>query len=108
MKYVSFMILSISLCYSCATTRNINIKYDCIENLQFKKEFLWNIENVENLIMKDQNQSFKNSLKFISKYAPVSFEDMLNYSHTYPLESFRKDKEAWLKWYEDNKCKNIK
>ena len=108
MKSVTFMILSLSLCCSCTTTRNINTKNDCIENLQFKKAFLRNIENVENLLMKDQNQSFQNSLKFISKYAPVSLEDMLNYSHTYPLESFKKDKEAWLKWYEDNKCKNIK
>jgi len=86
MKSVTFMILSLSLCCSCTTTRNINTKNDCIENLQFKKAFLRNIENVENLLMKDQNQSFQNSLKFISKYAPVSFEDMLNYSHTYPLE----------------------
>ncbi|MGD0343150.1 MAG: hypothetical protein ABSA76_15725, partial [Bacteroidales bacterium] len=93
MKYVSFMVLAISLCYSCSTTRNVNTNNDCIENMQFKKEFFWNIKNVENLLTKDQNQSFQNSLKFISKYAPVSFEDMLNYSHTYPTESFKKDKE---------------
>ena len=75
--------------------------------MEFKKEFFGNIKNVENLLTKNQNQSFQNSLKFIAKYTHVSYEDMANYARTYPIESFKKDKKVWLKWYDDNKCKNI-
>jgi hypothetical protein len=32
---------------------------------------------------------------------------MLNYSHTYSIPAFEKDKGGWLKWYEENKCNNI-
>ncbi|RYE53472.1 MAG: hypothetical protein EOP48_14315 [Sphingobacteriales bacterium] len=79
----------------------------CNENLEFKKTFFDNIQNVENLITKVQNESFKKSLDFISKYSEVSYESMANYARTYPYGAFENDKKKWLKWYEDNKCKNI-
>ena len=79
----------------------------CNENLEFKKVFFQNIQNVENLIYKSQNESFHNSLKFISKYTKVSWESMANYSRTYPSGIFEEDKLVWLKWYEENKCGNI-
>ena len=44
------------------------------------------------------------SLKFISKYAHVSFDSMANYARTYPIGIFEKDKEGWIKWYNENKC----
>ncbi|WP_294732520.1 hypothetical protein [uncultured Flavobacterium sp.] len=56
---------------------------------------------------KVKNESFDSSLKFISKYTHVSFNSMNNYARTYPLGIFEKDKEGWLKWYEENKCNNI-
>lgn len=73
----------------------------------FKKEFFQNIENIERLITKSQNESFKNSLNFIGKYTHVSFEDMLNYASTYPINSLERDKKVWLNWYNANKCNNI-
>jgi hypothetical protein len=79
----------------------------CVENLEFKKVYFENIQNVENLLMKQQNESFHKSLKFISKYSKVSFEKMLNYAHIYPGSTFESDKIVWMKWYEENKCNNI-
>jgi hypothetical protein len=58
--------------------------------------------------MNTQGKAFKNSLKFLSKYVHVSFESTLNYANIYPVDAFKKDKENWLKWYESNKCNNIK
>jgi hypothetical protein len=79
----------------------------CNENVEFKKAYFENIQNVENLITKSQNQSFHKSLNFISKYSKVSFGSMANYARTYPYGSFEEDKKKLLEWYEDNKCKNI-
>lgn len=105
MKKIIIIVLISILNFNCSSVSNI--KNDCIENLAFKKDFFLNIENVENLLTKNQNQSFHNSLRFISKYTKVSWESMLNYSGTYPVGKYRKDKQVWLKWYEDNKCNNI-
>jgi hypothetical protein len=79
----------------------------CNENLEFKKAYFENIQNVDNLITKHQNESFKKSLNFISKYSKVSYESMANYAGTYPYGAFEADKKNWLLWYEDNKCTNI-
>jgi len=79
----------------------------CNENLIFKKAFFEEIDNVEKLITTSQGRSFRYSLLFISKYAKVSFDDMLNYNNLYPLGSLEKDKKVWLNWYEKNKCSNI-
>jgi hypothetical protein len=97
------------LSLSCSSTKKIKSenKTTCNENLVFKKQFIDNIKNVENLILEVQGDSIKNSLKFIGKYTHVSFETMMNYAHTYPYGVFLEDKKVWLKWYEENKCKNI-
>lgn len=93
----------------CASSNKKNLAEDktCNENLAFKKAYFENVQNIENLIDKEQNESFHKSLKFISKYTKVSFESMLNYAHTYPYGVFEKDKVKWLKWYEENMCENI-
>ena len=57
--------------------------------------------------MKSKGNHSETSLKFIGKYTDVSFESMSNYARTYPVGIFFEDKKVWLKWYEDNKCKNI-
>ncbi len=99
----------IFLCFSCSTTKKSieTQSSSCKENLKFKTEFFNNIKNVENQITKEKDETFDMSLKFISKYSHVSFESMLNYSHTYSIPAFEKDKGGWLKWYEENKCNNI-
>lgn len=94
---------------SCSSSKQVTLKEEnsCNENLEFKKAFFENISNVENLIDKNQNESFRNSLKFIAKFSSVSFESMTNYAGTYPIGIFEKDKKVWLEWYENNKCENI-
>ncbi len=102
-----------------------NEKFSCNENLKFKILFFKNIKVVEDYmkmedttiinnleeykhLMTDEKQKkIFSSLQFISKYAHVSFESMANYAHTYPIGIFQKDKKGWLRWYEENKCKNI-
>jgi hypothetical protein len=56
---------------------------------------------------KEKDETFDVSLRFISKYAHVSFESMANYAHTYPIGVFEKDKDGWIRWYNKNKCNNI-
>lgn len=82
-------------------------KNECIENTKFKEEFFNHIKYIENNISVNQDSSFISSVIFISNYTKVSFEHMMNYNRSYPIGIFKKDKEVWLKWYEDNKCKNI-
>ncbi|OIQ18129.1 MAG: hypothetical protein BM557_07915 [Flavobacterium sp. MedPE-SWcel] len=101
MKIYTILIL---LCISCSS---IGKKSSCNENQEFKTEFFKNIKNIEDQMTKVKNESFDSSLKFISKYTHVSFNSMNNYARTYPLGIFEKDKEGWLKWYEENKCNNI-
>lgn len=95
------------LILSCSSSKQLEPEDSCNENLRFKRQFFKNIKNVENLIDKNQNQSFRNSLKFINKYTKVSFEAMSNYARTYPFGVFEKDKKVWLEWHEKNKCLNI-
>ncbi|MWB94191.1 hypothetical protein GON26_07440 [Flavobacterium sp. GA093] len=109
MRKINFIKYSILL----LTLIEINFGYsqskikDCNENIAFKNTYFENIKNVENLIYKEQNESFHNSLKFISQYSHVSYESMANYSRTYPGGIFENDKKLWIKWYEENKCNNI-
>ena len=84
-------------------TRNI-----CNENKKFKNKFFKHINYIEENITIKQDEKFKNSLNFISKYVNVSFNETINYANTYPFGVFKKYKTKWLKWYDENKCKNIK
>lgn len=103
--YLALIILCFS---SCTTKKDIkNQNSSCNENLKFKVEFFKNIQNIENQLTTEKDDNFNISLKFIAKYAHVSFESMANYAHTYPIGVFEKDKKVWLKWYEENKCSNI-
>lgn len=107
--YILFLMLgTFGICFSCSTSKKIesNIGF-CNENFKFKTVYFGNIQNIENLIYNDQNESFHNSLKFISNYAHVNFESMMNYSNTYSSVAFEEDKKNWILWYENNKCKNI-
>ncbi len=103
-------ILLISAIYmaSCSTGNKSKLKIDCNENEAFRKEFFAQIDYITNNISVNQNQEFLNALNFLAMYTTVSFEEMSNYSRTYTIGSFEKDKKVWLTWYENNKCKNLK
>ena len=94
---------------SCSSSKEVKTENEkpCNENLVFKKLFFEHVQNVENSIYEIQDESFRNSLKFIGKYTHVSFDRMSNYSNSYPDGIFLTDKKIWLKWYEDNRCKNL-
>jgi hypothetical protein len=104
-----FAIGILLLTVSCATT-NTDKSTDgnaCSENLEFKAIYFGHIKNVENSVTKNQDESFRRSLNFISNYSKVSFESMANYAKTYPYGTFMEDRKKWLEWYEANKCNNI-
>ena len=113
------------ICCSCSSVRNTSVNDSlCIENLKFKEEFIRNlniiddfmsienkeftdIDEFESVMTEQKIADLNSSLMFISKYTHVSFESMANYNKTYPFGVYEKDKISWLKWYQDNKCKNI-
>ncbi|TRW22986.1 hypothetical protein FMM05_14910 [Flavobacterium zepuense] len=103
MKNIYIVIISLFFLY-CKPINNAN---NCTENSQFKKQFFSNINYIEKNISVKQDEQFRTSLKFISKYAYVSYDSMLNYARTYPIGIFEDDKKGWLKWYDENKCSNI-
>ena len=108
MKTISLFLMTLLLASSCCSQNPRNLRSDtCNENLKFKKIFFDKIDTVEKLVSKNQNAEFWLSLKFISKYAKVSYEDTTNYSKSYPYGTFLKDKKGWLSWYEEKKCTNI-
>lgn len=109
MKNMVFLFLVLGLTLACTRTKVIISDKNCNENVLFKKMFYLNIEKVENYTLgKGERTDFNEALKFLSKYVQISFNEMLNYSNSYVnYEAFNKDKLAWLKWYETNKCENI-
>lgn len=76
--------------------KNFGQNNNCNENLRFKEAFFYHIKIVKSNIAISQDETFRKSVIFI-----------LNYSRTYPIGVFKKDKIEWLKWYEENKCENI-
>lgn len=110
MKDLLKIFVIVFLCFSCSLTKKrtlYNQNHQCIENEKFRNEYFKNIEIIDSLINKNQNESFHKSLRFISLYTHVSFETMLNYGRLYPYGAFEKDKKIWLDWYEENRCSNI-
>lgn len=87
--------------------KNFGQNNNCNQNLRFKEAFFYHIKIVESNIAISQDETFRKSVIFIYNYAPVSVEHIMNYSRTYPIGVFKKDKIEWLKWYEENKCENI-
>lgn len=98
------LILFIVIFISCRSTRH---EGDCNENQEFKKMFFFHIENIEKNIGISQDANFRESVIFISNYAPVSTNQIMNYSRSYPFGVYEKDRKKWIEWYNENKCKNI-
>ncbi len=66
------------LIFSCKS--NSSLKNDCDENLNFKELFFYHIENIDKSITISQDVKFRESVIFISNYAPVSVNSIMNYS----------------------------
>lgn len=97
------ILIPFSLFFSCVISK----KNNCTENKKFEIEYFKKINYVETHMFSHQDSTFRNSLIFISNYAPVSFYETMNYARIYPPQALEKDKREWLKWYEENKCTNI-
>ena len=96
------------LCLSCSSLKKSDaFQNHCNENLNFKERFFYHIGNIDNNISVAQDAKFIESVIFISNYAPVSLDQIMNYSRTYPIGVYEKDRLNWFNWYEENKCKNI-
>jgi hypothetical protein len=102
MKKISILIILVLI--SCKASHQ---KSDCNENMKFKEMFFYHIEYIENNIGVLQDAKFRQSVIFISNYAPVSVNSIINYARSYPIGVFEQDKIKWIDWYEENKCKNI-
>lgn len=92
---------------SCSVKPSFPANSNCVENKKFKKFYLSQIDYVKKNISVSQDKEFLEALIFISNYAPVSFDEMMNYSRTYGLKTLEKDEVIWLKWYQENKCRNL-
>ena len=99
------LITTFLILISCKTSE-IN-KSDCNENMKFKKTFFYHIKYIENNIAVLQDSTFMKSVIFISNYAPVSVNQIMNYARSYPIGIFQHDHVKWTQWYEENKCTNI-
>jgi hypothetical protein len=98
------LILIILILISCKSTKP---KIDCDENEQFKQMFFSHIENIDKNMTISQNAKFRESVIFISNYAPTSTNEIMNYARSYPFGIYQQDRKKWIEWYEENKCKNI-
>jgi hypothetical protein len=99
------LILIIPILISCKAFKSN--KNDCNENEKFREMFFRHIENIDNNIAVSQDSKFKESVIFISNYAPVSTNSIMNYARSYPFGIYEEDRKKWIEWYEENKCKNI-
>jgi hypothetical protein len=64
-------------------------------------------ENVAAIAHTIKTTAFKEALAFLTKYTkvPVTVPSDAGYKN---LQTFKADKDQWLKWYEANKCNNLK
>lgn len=99
------LILVIPILMSCTSIKS-NKRY-CNENEKFKEMFFYHIEYIKKNISNSQDSTFIKSVIFLSNYAPVSVDRIMNYARIYPIGVFEKDQIKLLEWYEENKCKNI-
>ena len=77
--------------------KKITSKYDSIKSFSEKMKYI----NVE-------NDKYYNDLKFFEKL--IGFQNSYRVTYTEKLShiEFRKKRSIWLKWYEHNKCDNLR
>jgi hypothetical protein len=85
-KILVFVILILT---SCKVTTP---KSDCEENEKFKQLFFSHIVNIDKNITISQSEKFRESVIFISNYAPTSTNEILNYARSYPFGIYKKDR----------------
>jgi hypothetical protein len=102
--YVVLMLL----CLSCSSLKKSDaFQNRCNENLKFKERFFYHIRYIDNNISVAQDAKFIESVIFMSNYAHVSLDQIMNYSRTYPFGIYEQDRLNWFNWYEENKYSSI-
>ncbi len=89
---------------------------NCKENARFKRRFFKKIVIAEQYISEHaagdttstRSGKFLRALKFIKKRVQVSFPTDKTAIGYADLKIFGQNKSEWLKWYEANKCNNLK
>lgn len=100
-----FILVSFSILLGCKSQLN---RISCNENEEFKTTFFRQINVIEYYIAEGRNRDqYIKALNFLATFSNVNFGSMYNYGTTYPYIVFLKDREQWLKWYENNKCNNL-
>jgi len=79
----------------------------CNENEKFKERFFYHVQYFDKNISVAQDAKFIESVIFVSNYAPVSLNQIMNYSRSYPIGVYEQDKIKRIEWYDANKCENI-
>lgn len=105
--FILILLLLVNCTNSIKESNNISVNGNCVENLDFKREYNNHMKIIDSLVEKSQNKQFTKSLLFVSKYTHVSAESMLNSTGTYTIGVYEDDRKGWLDWYEKSKCNNI-
>lgn len=110
MKLIYFLLFSVILIHnSCYDQKNIETLN---ENLEFETRFLECINNIEAYTLNKKNNDsvyinlilFKNCLDSISRFVKIDYTKLTNYDFRYVnYKAYYRDKERWLKWFEENK-----
>lgn len=100
-----YTLTTLSVLISCKST--VAVDNTCNENRVFKERFFYHIGNIEKNITTRQDSTFIKSVIFVSNYALVSTNDIMNYAMSYPMGVFERDHIKWMEWYEANKCTNL-
>lgn len=102
--------------YKYASSESARSVINCNENPKFKTAYFYNIHIVDKYDSEKRFGSkhtitpikFKKALLFLNKYTKVPTDKFLTdggYSTTINFYNYRNQ---WLKWYEENKCSNLK
>lgn len=90
---------------------------DCKENARFKRRFFKKIGIAEKYVAEHaagdsaktiSDGKFLRAVKFIKKRVPVSIPVDQTSTGYADLKTLNQNKSEWLKWYEANKCNNLK
>jgi len=127
---MKYFVLFLCICFSSCSSLS---RDKCNENIRFRKVFFEKVIFIEKYVLRQEEArnyansadfnwdklsndfkggrenflKFKKALFFLGQHVTIS-SLIFGYSIQYPsAEIFFQDKEKWLKWYEENKCKNI-
>ena len=118
MKRVSLIWMLVIITTSCTSYSKISDKIECDENIEFKRDFFYNLSIVEkytfqhrksiNLNFTVADKQLIDAYDFLSKTSNLKLISIANYEIGYvSYEAFELDKKKLLRWYQSNKCSGL-